>query len=272
MADDELDELYWAKPDDFTALRTSLADAAKGRGDTAAAKRIAAARKPTTAAWVVNRLVLGGDGIRQRLIDLGERLRAAHAAMEGVQIRELSREQRKLVDELARAALEAAELPNPSAALRDDVTDTLQAAIADPDVTARLGRLAKAERWSGFGEFGDAAQVFTPSRGKAKATAPVREKPAKQQRDDQKAKAAREEREKAAAALAQAERIRGEADDVLSERKSDLSTARLRLDDARNRLEEAERRLKAAQDAYDDAKQASRDAAELVKDAKARLK
>jgi hypothetical protein len=46
----------------------------------------------------------------------------------------------------------------PSAALRDDVADTLQAAIADPNVTARLGRLTKAERWSGFAEFGDAAR------------------------------------------------------------------------------------------------------------------
>ena len=59
MADDELDTLYWVPPDAFTAERTKLAKAAKQRGDAAAAKRISAARKPTTAAWIVNRLAIG---------------------------------------------------------------------------------------------------------------------------------------------------------------------------------------------------------------------
>ena len=55
---DELDELYEVKPEEFTALRTKLAAAAKQRGDGDTAKQITAARKPTTAAWVVNRLAL----------------------------------------------------------------------------------------------------------------------------------------------------------------------------------------------------------------------
>ena len=55
---DELDELYEVKPEEFTALRTKLAAAAKQRGDVETAKQIAAARKPTAAAWVVNRLAL----------------------------------------------------------------------------------------------------------------------------------------------------------------------------------------------------------------------
>ena len=58
MADDDLDELYDAKPEEFTALRTKLAAEAKKRGDADTAKQISAARKPTTAAWVVNLLVL----------------------------------------------------------------------------------------------------------------------------------------------------------------------------------------------------------------------
>src|SRR4029079_13811860 len=73
-------------------------------------------------------------------------------------------EQRRLVDDAARAAFEEAELAEPTGALRDDVTGTLQAAVADPDVASRLGRLTKAERWSGFGEFGDTAMVFTATR------------------------------------------------------------------------------------------------------------
>ena len=157
MAHDELDELYGVKPEQFTAIRARLATTAKQRGDVAAAKQISAARKPTQAAWIVNVLALRNTDARQALTELGERLRAAHAAMDGDRIRALSAEQRTLVDELSRAAFEASELADPPAALRDDVTGTLQAAIADPDVAARLGRLSKAERWSGFGEFGDTA-------------------------------------------------------------------------------------------------------------------
>ena len=138
MADDDLDVLYAAKPEDFTALRTKLAAEAKKRGDADTAKQITAARRPTTAAHVVNMLVLNDASARGRLTDLGERLRAAHAGMDGSQIRELTAQQRRLIDELARAAFEEADL-RPTAALRDDVTATLQAAIADPEVAGAAG-------------------------------------------------------------------------------------------------------------------------------------
>jgi hypothetical protein len=271
---DELDELYEVKPEDFTSLRTKLAAAAKQRGDADTVKQISGARKPTTAAWVVNRLALRDQDIRTRLAGLGERLRDAHTAMDGDRIRELSAEQRRLVDGLARAAFEEAELAEPAAALRDDVTGTLQAAVADPDVAARLGRLTKAERWAGFGEFGDTAMVFTPTR---KTTA-GREKPAEApQRDrdekrDDKRDTARRERERARAALAAAERAKADADAALTELQSDLATARLRRDDARRRLQDAEDALAAAEEAYDKGKQASRDAAVVVKEAKTQLR
>src|SRR4029078_7669696 len=67
MAGDELDELYSVRPEEFTALRTKLAAAAKKSGDTAAAKRISAARRPTTAAWVVNVLVSGNEDVKHSL-------------------------------------------------------------------------------------------------------------------------------------------------------------------------------------------------------------
>lgn len=265
---DELDELYQVKQDEFTALRTRLAAAAKQRGDAETAKQISAARKPTTAAWVVNRLALRDQDVGARLGGLGERLKDAHAAMDGDRIRALSAEQRRLVDDVARAAFEEAELANPSAALRDDVTGTLQAAIADPDVASRLGRLTRAEQWSGFGEFGDTAMVFTSSP----KTPSAREKLAEEPQRDDKRDAARRERETARAALAAAERAKADADAALTELQSDLATARLRRDDAHRRLKDAESALTAAQDAYDKGKQAGRDAAAVVKQAKARLR
>lgn len=257
---DPLDELYAARLEDFTALRTKLAAAAKKRGAADEAKKISAARKPTTAAWVVNRLAHADDAVQQRLTDLGARLRDAHAEMDGARIRELSAEQRRLVDDLTRAAFEEAELTNPSAALRDDVTSTLQAAVADPDVTARIGRLTKAEQWSGFGEFGGSAAVFKPTRS-AKTKA---EKPAPADQEDQR------KRDQARAERVAAERAKAEADAALAELQSDLATARLRHQDARRRLDEAEAALAAAEDAYDKGKQASRDATVRFRRANAR--
>ena len=271
MPGDELDELFCVKPEEFTALRTKLAAAAKKRGDAPAAKRISSARRPTTAAWVVNLLAHNNDGVKQSLADLGERLRAAHASMDGATIRQLSSEQRSLVDELARAAFDGAELKNPQAALREDVTGTLQAAVADPDVAARLGRLTKAERWSGFGDFGDTSAVLASARGgKAKAE-PKPQKPTREQQRGKSRESTRE-RDEAKSALAAAERVKADADTELAERQTDLAVARLRHDEMGQRLTEAEQSLRAADKAFGEARQASRAAADAVKAAKAKLK
>lgn len=248
MADEELDDLYGVPPKEFTAERARLAAAAKKRGDDDAAKRISAATKPTTAAWIVNRLALRRKDTRERLADLGERLRAAHAAMDGARIRDLSAEQHKLIDELTRDALNAADVNQPSASVREDLTSTLQAAIADPQVRARLGRLARPEQWSGFGSFGAAAPESAPEKAPSRRS------------------------EKLGAAVAAAERAKTDADDRLSEREAERDEARRRRDEAARALRAAERELGSAERDYDRAKEASRAAADSLKAATARLK
>lgn len=273
MSGEELDELYGGRPEEFTARRKELVAAARKRGDDEAAKLISAARKPTTAAWVVNLLALRNDDVKRSLTDLRERLRAAHAAMDGAAIRDLSAEQRTFVDELTRAAFDGAEVTHPSTSLREDVTATLQAAVADPDVGQRLGHLAKAEQWSGFGDFGTTTAVFSTARG-AKAKA----EPGRETRRSATDGARGDEREatrqahEAKAAVTAAEKAKDEADNELSDRQTDLAVARLRRDEMRERLAEAERTLSAADKAYSAAKQASREAADLVDKAKSRLK
>ncbi|MET0699480.1 MAG: hypothetical protein ABWY93_07425 [Mycobacterium sp.] len=285
-----LAELYGAQPEEFTALRKTLADAAKARGDAAAAKRISASPKPTTAAWVLNTIARSDDA-KDRLADLGERLRTAHAAMDGDGIRALSAAQRKLIDELVRAGFTEVALTNPSSALREDITGTLQAAIADPDVLARLGQLAKAERWSGFGEFGSSTAVSAHVTAKKSATptneAPAKKTPAKKtpkpQPDDTRERErekqrerekelARAEREKARAVVAQAERAKAAADDEMSQRQVQLTAARRKHDEARAALRAAERELAAAEESADDAERANHEAAQRVIDAKKHLR
>ncbi|MBO0806417.1 MAG: hypothetical protein J2P25_25490, partial [Nocardiopsaceae bacterium] len=63
-------ELYGADPGAFTARRKELADEARAAGDRDAAKRITALRKPTRAAWAVNRLARADPGAPERLATL----------------------------------------------------------------------------------------------------------------------------------------------------------------------------------------------------------
>ena len=88
----------------------------------------------------MNRLVRSDPDVRSRLDALAADLRAAAGSADGARIRELTAARARLVDELTRAALRVSELPAPPAALREEVTATLDAAIADPEVAARLVR------------------------------------------------------------------------------------------------------------------------------------
>ena len=66
-----VDELYGADPESFTERRTELAAAARDAGDRAAAKAIAALRRPTRAAWVVNLLSRTDPSGPAKLAELG---------------------------------------------------------------------------------------------------------------------------------------------------------------------------------------------------------
>lgn len=254
--DEDLDALYGVPPDEFTALRKKLADAAKKRGDADAAKAIAGSRRPTTAAWVVNALVRADPNAKDRLAELNAQLRAAHAAMDGTRIRELSTAQRKLVSQLAGTGFAAAGMANPSAAVREDVTATLQAAIADPEVAAQLGRLEKAQEWSGFGDFGAPTEVAAPRRKTERKPEPA---PAP--------KVDRRAAERRRRALAAAERAQREAAAAVSDRTTALATARRRYEQVLRTLSAAEQAVTSAeqqlQEANGDLAQADSALAEL---------
>jgi hypothetical protein len=153
------DELYSADPGEFTDRRKALADAARAAGDAAAAKRIAALRKPTRAAWVVNQLARADPEAPDRLAELAAALREAEQAKDGPRLRELSAARGPLVDSLTAQALAAAGVADPPSGLREEVTETLTSAIADPEVAAEFaaGTLTRAAQWAGFGlaSFGD---------------------------------------------------------------------------------------------------------------------
>jgi hypothetical protein len=168
-------ELYGADPEEFTQRRTELAAHARDSGQPAVAKQIAALRKPTRAAWVVNQLVHTRPDTAARLDDLATELRT------GTRIRELTQARNALIDELTRQAFATAHLSDPPAALREDVIATLGAALADPEVAATLaaGTLVRAAHWAGFGPMALApAPAASASRSPASPAAAASRVPA----------------------------------------------------------------------------------------------
>ena len=236
--EDDLDTLYGVPPPEFTALRGQLVAQAKKRGEADAARTIGAARRPTVAAWVVNALVRADPAAADRLAELRAQLQAAHAAMDGARIRELTAAQRRVVTDLTRAGLAAARVDSPTPALRADITNTLQAAIADPGVHARLGRLEKAEEWSGFGDFGVSMAV---GAGRPDTDDPDTDDPAPRGPEGgQRRRVLVERRGAAAAALAQSEKVHAAATGTVADRQAALVAARQRLEQARELLAAAE--------------------------------
>ena len=246
---DAVAELYEADPDDFTARRAELAAGARDAGEPAVAKQITALRKPTRSAWVVNRLVRGDPEVRSRLDALAADLRAAAGSADGARIRELTTARGQLVDELTREALQVAELPAPPAALREEVTATLDAAIADPEVAASLGTLVRAAHWAGFG--------LVPLTEGAPAPAPV---PAKKTRTRTPAEAETEREDRRREKIMAAERALAQAgqdveaaaaaehdlEDSVRHLEAELADARQRLAEARRQSYRAESRQQRA--------------------------
>jgi hypothetical protein len=154
-----VEELYDADPQAFTERRAELADAARDAGDRAAAKAITALRRPTRAAWVVNRLARSDPSAPASLAEMAAALRAAQQAGHGPRLRELSAARGTLLDALTDQALAVAGVPDPPPALRLEVSQTLTAALADPEVAAAFaaGTLTRAVQWSGFGVLPEAA-------------------------------------------------------------------------------------------------------------------
>jgi hypothetical protein len=127
--------LYELPPAEFTAARNAAAREAAQRSDAAAIKRLPRAQAP---AWAVTALVRGDDALFDELLDLGERLRSAQEDRDPVALRTLGAERQKL---LSRASSRARELADAagvtlSGSAMIEVSQTLQAAMTDPDAAA----------------------------------------------------------------------------------------------------------------------------------------
>lgn len=149
--------LYEAPPEGFVAARAAAIEEARRAGEREAAKRLAALKKPTVAAWVVNLVALRRPELIEELVELSTALRAAQRELRGDELRELSTQRRQFVSSLVDAArrLAAEEIGAGAGKLPlGDVEATFTAALADPEIAGqvRSGRLIRAVSYAGFGE------------------------------------------------------------------------------------------------------------------------
>jgi hypothetical protein len=244
---DALDELYSARPEEFVETRKRLAKEFRERGEPEAAKKVQEARKPSLAAWAVNRLVRDFPKEMRALGKAGASLREAQLRMiQGGSPGDMQKrlaEARDLIARLTRAAAQVLrDEGGASEAILTRVSETLMASLADESRAEELarGQLTKEMEPSGFG----LPVGVTPAPGRAKRAEPS---PA--------------ERKRVAAAEAKLERAKGE----LADKQSLLEAAEAEEREAAERAEQAVR--KAAQ-----ARQAVERGTEVVRRAEAELK
>jgi hypothetical protein len=146
-------ELYGLQPQDFTAARNARAKELKA-ADAALATQIAALRKPSPAAFIVNLLARENTADVTALLEVGEQMRTAQDQLDREALRRLGAERRKAVAALTQAGADlAAELDRPpTASVLGEVEQTLQAGTSDPAAAGAIasGLLVKALRSEGY--------------------------------------------------------------------------------------------------------------------------
>ena len=167
--DRELDELYSLPLEDFTRTRNDLVRRLKRAHQSAAAATVQSLRKPTLAAWAVNRLARSERDLVGALLQAGESLRDTQArALAGDakpgEIQGALAAEREAVHALAASASDLL-AGRVSTALLDRISQTLHAAAVDQNTRRLLerGRLVEDMRAVGFGPL-SSVPAISPNR------------------------------------------------------------------------------------------------------------
>lgn len=281
--EEALDELYRTDPSSFVARRGELAKALVADGDRAGAKEVRAAKRPTQAAWALNQLRDRAPAAVDEAVEVAEAWADVQAELQGgggADLRALAGRRRELVAALGRAARAVLrDAHRSSAAIERQVTDTIDAAAASPELAGRLaaGRFTTAETATGleglFGGGGPVDEVAAARRRRARrqAEGPAgTDEEAEQAHEAEQADAeaddeaqaaeraarrqaelveARTAHEEATARATQAEGALAEAEEQVARAEQDLAEVEVRLAGARAARDEADQAVQAADEA-----------------------
>jgi hypothetical protein len=264
-----VDELYAGSPDDFIERRKALVAQARAAKDRPLATAVGALRRPTRSAWLVNLYAREAPDELGALLDLGEALQAAQQQLSGPDLRRLSVDRGKALTAATRRAVALGHdhgYDAPEAA-RLEVTQTLQAALADPDVAeqVRTGTETQAQSYGGFGAF-----------ALAPPTTATAAEPQSRQAESPQAETPEAEASAAGTADDEADERRAEAESrllateaALSEAADDADAATTRADELADRVEALRAELADAERAESDAQRSARSARKRVSELEA---
>ena len=222
------DELYALPRDEFTAARKALAKSVRDAGDPQAAAMIDKLAKPTTAAWLVNRLVREDPDAVAELTDLGAALREAHQSADGPALRDLTRRRTEVLRDLVQRAGHDEQL---SESITRELEEMFTTALLDESAGERLrtGRIASVRDLSGAPAWPGLEVTPKPK------PAPAEKKPKKPAAESRKAEIA-----EAKAAVKAAEADRTKADRVVADAEKAVTKAEERVREINNQLDAAE--------------------------------
>ncbi len=228
--EDALDALYDAAPDDFVAERKRLAKELKAAGHAEDAVELTKVRKPTVAAWALNRLARDHRRDVDLLLDSGHRMRTAQAGVLRGEAREAfeqaQRTERETIARLVRAAEQL--LGGASSTVLEQVSASLHAAAVSEvgrEVLA-AGRFTQPLSLEGFNAL---AGLAPPPSKRAPKPKPSR---------------STEELKEARAALAEARKRLREAERTAHEAHKLAAQAEINVDDAAAAVRKAEEQLR----------------------------
>lgn len=270
------DRLYAVPAAAFTTARD---DAARTCGDKALAARVKKLRKPSVAAAAVNVLVRRESDRIDEVFGLAGALRDAAAAMDGDELRALTRQRRQLTHALASSARALAREGGITltAATTDQVEQMLNAAMLDPvaaDVL-RTGLVVTAFASTGVGDLDPSEVLAVPEAvgARASAVAPPERQPLRAVPDNDAVRRARLEDavDSAREAVEQAQAALKSAEDEVASVEAERLRIADEIDQTRRRLAQLEEEADRIDDDAAEAVEIRDDAATDLEDARAAL-
>ena len=250
MTDAEVRELYRSAPEGFIAARDALAKRLRDEGRDGDAAEVKKLRRPTVAAWALDRLADDASDTIGELLDAGAELaRAQRATLSGRDpqaLRDATTTRRELVARLTEMAAEVLRDADrsPDAQL-EDIRGTLEAASVDEAVAERLraGTLDRTVQPSaGFGDLtglqlvsrrDDEPEEAVAVRKPAASRSPGEADEDRSRQLDAEIRRLRRERDAA-------ERKAAAAEDARARLAEQVASMQTRLDAAREKLRIAE--------------------------------
>lgn len=240
------DELYSLPRQDFTAARNAVAQRAREQGRRELTEQIGALRRPSTAAWLANRLAREHPEQIQALMELGDGLREAQRQLQGEQLRRLSQQRHELVHTTVQQvrALARADGHPVSDAVTRELVNTFTAAV---NSSAAAQELARGRLTMALDPADAATDLFSGTGARDMSHRDPDGTVGRDERQHRELERLRTEAADARTASDEAQRALTDADRAVEDATSALRELRARVEAAEQTEREARRRVRSAQ-------------------------